>query len=359
MKHIRALICISLLFVVVGCSKKADDSKDADDTLNDGEVITNSQPSDSTGAEGSVALGFGSTSESLSLTEGEAASVKIGDSIVIDQALLNIAKIKLKADVTPSDEEKALDQKEADEEKVAASEVEATAEAALADDADAKPSDTPERSSDGATTGKEKRDAQRAKIAAKKDELAAKEKAQLDKELQSDKSAKFAGPYLFNAVTGEVEGDLPAVDVTDGSYRRIEFQLKRSFDDRMLGDVMYIHGTVAKDGAEVPFEIEWQVALNFRLSGTGAFQVAPGADNKLAIRLDLAKWFDGVDLTQATVDADGTIYVNKTSNHDVMKQLHKNIKASCRFGKDGDGDGKLATTESAGEGQDTSDASAE
>ena len=71
---------------------------------------------------------------------------------------------------------------------------------------------------------------------------------------------------------------------------------------------------------------------------------------------DVAKWFDGIDMTAATAADDGTIYINKKSNKDILKQLRKNIKVNTRFGKDKDGNGKLDESETAGQGEDTADA---
>lgn len=150
--------------------------------------------------------------------------------------------------------------------------------------------------------------------------------------------------------------------MADGTYRRIEFQLKRDFfapdTDPLLGNVFAIQGTAVKSGVAVPFEIDWHAALNFRLAGDTGLKVTTGENNVLVIDFNLAQWFDGIDLTKATVDQDGTIYINKSSNRDIMRQLHKNIKMSSGFGKDKNKDGKISADERSGQGEDTTDASA-
>ncbi len=57
-----------------------------------------------------------------------------------------------------------------------------------------------------------RRQARRAKAS-----LAAKAKAEIESSGKSDKPMKLAGPYVYDAISGKIEGDAPKVDLTDGS----------------------------------------------------------------------------------------------------------------------------------------------
>ncbi len=340
-----------------------------------GVVLDESKPADSTGATGSVSLGFGSLSSLglmlVDIVPAEPATIKVGD-VTVTYAKFNIAKIKLKSDKDPSTQEQQLEQQENTAEVASSSEVaELSGEtAATTTTTDATMALAGGAASGGGSTagggsvgGKSHKDAKAdmvAKLMAKKDELKAKGQADLDKEAKSDKATKFVGPYVYDAVLGKLEGDAPTVDTTDGSYKRVEFQLKRDFvsadSEPLFGNVFAIKGTVLLNNVAVPFVVDWNIALNFRMAGDGAFAVAPGGDNKLAIGFDVSKWFAGIDWSKAKVDADGSIYVDKKTNHDIVKVLHKNIKLSAGFGKDKDGDGKIAAGEGAGKGEETTDA---
>jgi hypothetical protein len=113
-----------------------------------------------------------------------------------------------------------------------------------------------------------------------------------------------------------------------------------------------MQGTVTINNAAVPFEVEWHAPLDFSLKGDAGFKVAAGQDNPLAIVFDVVKWFDGIDLTKATVDADGTIYINKTSNRDIMQALRHNIMRHAHFGR-GDTGGHLSQKDVGGDGDDS------
>lgn len=330
---------------------------DKTDKTNPTETADEDAPADSTGATGQVALGFGSPSAALALLDGETPasnSLKVSDSISLSVARFNIAAIKVKAPKDPTAKEQENEAKTIEEEKTDVQEVEATA-----GDASASLAGN-EKEKDPAVT-KAEHQGRHEKIVAAKDKLAEKEKGRNEEQAGRDKGIRFKGPYVFDAIAGAIEGDLPPVDLVDGSYRRVEFQLKRSFDaaadDPLLGNVFVMQGEFTKaDQTVVPFEIEWHVAMNFRLKSEDPFSVVAGGENKLSVAFDVAKWFDGVALDTADVDADGTIYVNKKSNRAILKVLHKNMKTHTHFGKDKDGDGKLAPTEAEGAGEDTVDA---
>ena len=341
----NALACFTALAFSVACS----DSKSQDNTeLVVGEAI----PSDSTGATGAMNANFSSLKSIGMMLADAPATLAIGKDIELSYAKFNIAKIRVKALKDRNEDEKALESLESDEEKTSVKELEAEIgdEAAdLVEKAEAAKSDH------GA--------ARASKIAEKAAKFDAKEKAATEKESGRDKATKWSGPFLFDAIAGKLEGDLPKVSLADGSYRRVEFQMKRNFSaaagEAIVGNVFAIRGTFLKAAVKVPFEIDWHVALNLRLSGEGAVTVKAGEDNKMLINFDLSKWFEGIDLKAATVNKDGTIYINKSTNVPIMKQLHHNIKVNARFGKDIDKNSKLDDSEKAGQGEEAADPTVE
>jgi hypothetical protein len=337
------------------------------------------------------------TATSTATTTSTSTTLAISDSIELTEARFNIAAIKMKPTKERTRDEDEKDAVVAAEEKAAAEQIEALEQEGdqeAEESADAKPKNKDEdgdgheghEGDDAAGNGHEghegdddaagddegdddeehdhksfkerllaKLQARKEKILAKIAELKAGEHGRLEHEAKSDRAVRWAGPYLYDAISGQVTGDLPATELADGSYRRIEFKLRRNFDE-LEGHVLMIKGNF-KDGDTVtPFEITWNCAMNLRLRSDTPYEVAPGGDNKLAIVFDLTTWFDGVDLSKADVDADGTIRVNRHSNRDLVRQMRRNIKTGLKFGKDSDGDGKLAETETVGAGEDTQDA---
>ena len=340
---IRVIFLIFTLTNIISCQKKDSSNDDATGT------ISETTPEDSTGKMGDVSLKFGSETGTSGLTDSLKLSEDIGNGIEIIAAKFNIAAIKVKTNKEQTEEEKALESKELEEEKKAVDEVD-EAETTLTIKSSTMPN-KPEG---------DRIKARREKLAAKKPQWQEKEKQLLKKQKDNDASVKFLGPYIYDAISRTTDSTIDSVSLVDGSYRRIEFKLRRNFsvedDDPLLGNVFYISGNYTKDNEVIPFIIDYHIAMNFRLRGEGLLEILPEVSNSLSIVFNMKSWFDNVDLSTATIDEDGTIYINKNTNHEVLSSIRNNIKKAVKFGKDKDGDGSLGEDETAGEGEtDTGD----
>ncbi|RYZ54731.1 MAG: hypothetical protein EOP07_15465, partial [Proteobacteria bacterium] len=254
-----AMVYAAVLSFSVSCSDSKSESSPEF-------FVAETVPSDSTGAKGTMNVNFASlNSMGLRLNE-DASVVAIGTEIELSYAKFNLAKVRVKALKDLNADEKTLETMESEEEKASVKDFEKES----GDDAATL------KAKDGQAEKDRKAD-RAAKIAEKAAKLDAKEKAAIKKESVRDRATKWSGPYVFDAIAGKIEGDLPEISLVDGSYRRVEFQMKRNFtaaqDEAILGNVFAIRGTVLKGGVKVPFEIDWHVALNFRLSGEGAVKV--------------------------------------------------------------------------------------
>ncbi|MEZ4742614.1 MAG: hypothetical protein R3B45_09230 [Bdellovibrionota bacterium] len=306
-KILSVFIIPSGLIFYAACGEKNTDTDD--DKL----VISQGVPGNSSGSKGSVQVDFNSANSSLSLTEE--SSLMIGDSIELTQARFSIAAIKIKTEKELSDEEAEIEKIEKEHELEEVEKVEKTESdddsAALVDGNEAKPS------KDG--------------LASKKDEFKAEQENEAMKEKDRDKSLKFSGPYVYDALAGVLEGDaIEPTEMVDGSYQRIEFKLKRNWDvdeeDPLFGNVFVIQGNRIDGEDKVPFDVYYHIATNFRLHGDGDFFVEAGTDNELEIVFDLQKWFDGVDLSGVEIaDGENKIVIDKDSNHEILKAIRKNI----------------------------------
>lgn len=203
-------------------------------------------------------------------------------------------------------------------------------------------------------------DGRKQKLEANSEKLKADEKARIEQDAKRDLAVRWQGPYLYDAITGTMTGDMPVAEFLDGSYRRMEFKLRRNFDD-LGGSVFIIKGSLSTDESSkaIPFEINWNSALNLRLTSDSPYTVVSEAENNLTVAFNLAAWFDGIDLELADKDSDGTIRISRKSNQEIMQILNKNIRKSLHFGKDSDADGKLSDTETVGTGEEPQDVAAQ
>ncbi len=367
MKAIEKLILTTALGLSLGCTTQGSDDEKNSENENADIIIEEETPSDSTGTAVPVSLDLKSfysanlwlntaeTNEAINsdaAAEATSSSLKLSDSLTLSMARFNLWGIKVKAKKEPSEKERDLEKKENAEELREIEELDNSESLGL------KETDQKKKPDEVQTMKPSK---PKDKIVADRDLFKKKMDDSAEKNKVRDKSTKFHGSYVYDAIAGAIEGDVPTVELNDGSYHRIEFKLKRNVSaedsDPLLGNVFVVMGSYTKPGASetTPFEINWHSAMNFRLKGDSAFKVEAEGETKLSIVFDLQKWFEGIDLSTATVGDDGVIHINKSSNKEIMKQLRKNIKKNTRFGKDASGDSKIDASETAGQGEDTKD----
>lgn len=287
------------------------------DTLAGIEAIPESVPSDSSGSNVAVNLSFlgSDAGEKFSLVSSAEDGLTLESGIVITVAKLNIAMIKFKADKEESDNEKALkekmnarskarDQEEDndDAEEEAEDDVE---NASLVDSQAADKGAKPEGKGDVDGAKPEDVDSQKSaaddkKLArdGKKADRENQEKADSDDEANIDKSTKVKGPFVVDLLAHTVTPALENIDMKDGTYKRIEFMLKRyrgTEGDPLNNNSLYVEGYfLDDDGAKVTFAIMYGKTEHIRIAGDSGFKVGEGS---LAMVFDIKAWFKGVDLS--------------------------------------------------------------
>jgi hypothetical protein len=280
------------------------------------------QPADSTGAFASLKIDFATAAgagAALSLTNAAAVTLDLGNGVVVNDARVNIKSIKLKANKERGADEKALKKELEGQKKSAESETEAAKkvieEHKKAIEAKYEPL------MESAQTGEEKdllKAQMKVEMADVEQEKAALEQTKEEKaeefESENDGNLKWRGPFVYDLVQGVVTPELPAMDILDGSYRRIEFKVKPArhlaVTDSMLNKSVYLAGTVLVANVSTPFEIALEIEQEFRLSGLGSVLLDATAENSMAIAFDPKSWLTGVDLSAAVASADGVIHID-------------------------------------------------
>jgi len=358
-----------LSFAVAGCGSDSDgDPVVAVEEPADGSVLDATKPSDSTGKSVSMSLALGSVSTSaasLALEDAGASeamfataptSVQVDANLLVTDARMSIAAIKVKSEKEASKLEKAI------EEKMRKRDAERAKKEAAEDAADEKELAVEEEklmltAPEGAEKSKEVKATVAKKRAEKKAKRAKERMAKDDKDTKDDEAAdknlRHKGPFVYDLVKGTASPALPEVKLLDGSYRRIHFQLKpnRTLEstDTLLNNTFTISGQAKVSGADVPFRISYHVAENVRLASDKGVKLDAEA-NPVAIAFDMKSWFKGIDFSKATKDASGVIVIDKKANKEALRVFRKNLKASTRFGKDSGKDGKITEAEAVGDG---------
>jgi hypothetical protein len=364
MRHVMA----ALLATTIGACDSAlpiNGDKDKDDTVTssgstDGtgaKSIEMDMPTDSTGKDGSANFAISGATNGLSLAEQ--TSIAVDSTTTIDSAKVAIRNIKIKASHQLSDDERTLKAELKTLEKAEKSENKST-ERRLEQQKKTIEAEF-EVAKEAAKTDEEKLEAKQklktAMLAIEVEKAAAEaqfEAAKTKREAAKDKNVRWGGPFMFDAVAGTLDQSFPQIELTDGSYRRIEFKLHVArdleADDPMLNKSVYIAGRVVKAGVEVPFEVSCSASEELRLTAKTGLKIAAGVSNNVMLVLDAKAWLMGIVLSNGVISSDGVIRINESENKAIFKQFRYNMRSMTKFGKDEDGNGEVASAESSGDG---------
>lgn len=277
-KHFSIVPTLLLVLASASCSIKTSSQDNNSDA----------RPTDSTGKKAKVSLLLTNLSQPQSISlnsELLSSEIQLGEGLSISDARLNIAAIKL----FPSEKDVKVEEKE-----VAVS---------LRPESKVKGEETTE-----------------------------------EKEIEN---SLFKGPFVFDLIKKSSD-DAPKAAIPDGTYKRIDFQLKKSqaSTDDLLDNVFIVKGNVTLDSGVTPFVIKYHVSENVRVLSKDGIKIVGGVDNSLALAFDVSKWLHGIDLKSASVK-EGSILIDRSHNQHLLHDIKKNIKQSVRVGLDKDKDAKL------------------
>lgn len=337
-------------------SVKADTDTDKGSTT--GTKVTADNPADSTGVLAAVSLGFSRLIHASGLALQTGTTVDAGGGVILSDARISIGSIKIKANKEMDESEKGMKQGLEDEKKARETAMEAGKKALEQEKeaVEAKYEPQFEGIEDAEKDAlKAHMKAEQAVVEEKIAALESKKEGELDAlEQQRDDNLKWPGPYVYSLIDNSVTPAIPEIQLVDGSYKRIEFEIKPNRTlggtDPLLNNAIYLAGTAMVNGTATPFTASFRVDEEFKLMGTGALKVDPTATNALTVAFNPTAWFSMVDFTAAILDATGTVVVSKDSNPAIWKLIRENIKRSTKFGEDKDGDGELKENETEGDG---------
>jgi hypothetical protein len=124
--------------------------------------------------------------------------------------------------------------------------------------------------------------------------------------------------------------------VAPGTYDRIRFTLhKRTGDgssgpgtgDPSVNASIHLCGT----WQGIKWDVFDDVTTNVDRKDAGGVTVDADGPGKLFIIFDSAHWFDGIDLSQAAVAADGTVYLSHDSNSQMAEKFKQNFETAIRI----------------------------
>jgi hypothetical protein len=157
------------------------------------------------------------------------------------------------------------------------------------------------------------------------------------------------GPIATDLLAGGAPPELTGVALRAGDYCRFEFEwdafstgLPPHAPPELVDAAIAITGRRG-DGAR--FVLRSDRSDEVRMDAVNGAFTLDEATRMLFVSLDMGRLFQGVELDDAVVSADGVIYIDDRRNDDLLDRFEDNLRAASRLFRDLDGDGALAPGE--------------
>ena len=151
---------------------------------------------------------------------------------------------------------------------------------------------------------------------------------------------EFEGEFTVDLITGVSTPDFGETTIAPGLYEEMEMELEPFLEG---GLSMFVAFNYTPDGATeaVRYEYSNDQELEFEIENEAGFQLDDTSLNQMLILIDLDAMFAGIDLNTATVDADGVVRINGTTNTDLASIIAQNLDSIMEGGEDDDDDGEF------------------
>jgi len=146
-----------------------------------------------------------------------------------------------------------------------------------------------------------------------------------------EKEAKFKakGDFWIDALDPD-SSTIPTIPPPAETYKKVEFKFEKVKDSHGIdGTDAAIALDATINGTSVVVRIEKTDKVTLR--HVDGIALATGGTSTFLLNLNVPGWFDGVDLSTLTADANGVILIEKETNKDAYATVTANLKATIKL----------------------------
>lgn len=141
---------------------------------------------------------------------------------------------------------------------------------------------------------------------------------------------EFEGLFVFDMISGT---STPNFEVTPGLYEEIEVETAPILPN---GKSALIAFEVIEGLRAFKVEFSTSAKIELEIEQQGGLQIDGGSLTQILVLLKLDALFTSIDFSLATVDSDGVIRINETSNTGLFNSIKSNLGAAFEFDDDHD-----------------------
>ena len=151
---------------------------------------------------------------------------------------------------------------------------------------------------------------------------------------------EFKGSFVVDLINGTSTPEFGLADVQPGLYEEIEIELGPILPNNNSIFIAFTYTPVGGDAVQVEFSTQKEIEFEIENEKTG-FQIDANVIHSLLVLIDLDTLFSDVDLSSATIDADGIIRINDSSNIKISNKILSSLEDACNAGEDNDHDDEI------------------
>jgi len=147
---------------------------------------------------------------------------------------------------------------------------------------------------------------------------------------------EYEGNFIVDLIAGTSTPDLGITNGLPGTYKELEVELEPILEG---GYSVFIVLTYQPEGSD-PIVVEFSTnrAIEIEIEREKGFTIEAGMLNQVLVMLDLDKLLEGLNLSEAQVDEDGIIRINRNSNPDLESFIWNKLRMAIDAGDDDDRD---------------------
>ncbi|MGK7390518.1 MAG: hypothetical protein ACNS60_09205 [Candidatus Cyclobacteriaceae bacterium M2_1C_046] len=153
-----------------------------------------------------------------------------------------------------------------------------------------------------------------------------------------EEDIEFEGVFVVDVLNGTSNPDFGIADLAPGVYSEIEMEMEPVLENEQT---ISIKATFTVDNVDYPVEFTSNDDFELEIEREEGFSLTEGELSQILIVIDLDALFNNVDLSTASVDADGVIRINENSNTSLSEIIENNLENALEAGEDDDDDNEI------------------
>jgi len=154
-----------------------------------------------------------------------------------------------------------------------------------------------------------------------------------------EQEMEIKGNFIVDLLAGTSNPDFGISGITPGVYDKLEIKMRPILADGNTLKVVFDYSVDGSDPVQV--EISTKQELEFEIESNSVLDLSGVSTSDILVLFDLDQLLAGINFSGASVDGDGVIRINETSNTAIANSIFSSIHSAFEAGEDHNHDDKF------------------